>query len=95
MMDFYTSSCLGHTTGPAGQLLAMLMQSVMASPCNLSNSNIWPKDYGDYMNSGIYINILLCKYKTIRIDKFNLEIVLKIIFSCYYTKYLLPKKLKS
>lgn len=48
-MDFI-SSCTEHSSGPAGQLFTMLLQSILASPCNLSYFNNWPEDQGDYMN---------------------------------------------
>lgn len=51
-MDFISSPCPGHTTGPAGQLFTLLMQSVMAAPCNLSNPDIWPEDKGDQIDQG-------------------------------------------
>lgn len=37
-------------TGAAGQLFTMLLQSVMASPCNLTSK--WPEDWGEHLNTG-------------------------------------------
>lgn len=53
MIDSISSPCPGHTTGAAGQLFTMLMQSIMAAPCNLSNPNMWPDDFGVNMDTGM------------------------------------------
>lgn len=49
-------------SGAAGQLLTMLLQSIIAAPCNLTSD--WPEDWGDSVNTGkliVSLKILFIK----------------------------------
>ena len=41
-----TSACASQSVGPANQLLALLIQTILSSQCEISPPDMWPKDYG-------------------------------------------------
>lgn len=43
-------NAMNTATGAAGQLFTMLLQTVMATPCNLTSA--WPRDEGEELDSG-------------------------------------------
>lgn len=41
------SQCTGESVGPANQMFANLIQTILAVQCSLSPPDMWPKDYGE------------------------------------------------
>ncbi|XP_058447537.1 glucose dehydrogenase [FAD, quinone]-like isoform X2 [Malaya genurostris] len=46
MEALLNSQCAAQSLGPANQLFAMLIQTIMAAQCSISPPDMWPKDYG-------------------------------------------------
>ncbi|XP_055613212.1 alcohol dehydrogenase [acceptor]-like isoform X3 [Uranotaenia lowii] len=46
MEALLNSQCAAQSVGPANQLFAMLIQTIMAAQCSISPPDMWPKDYG-------------------------------------------------
>ncbi|XP_055644501.1 glucose dehydrogenase [FAD, quinone] isoform X4 [Toxorhynchites rutilus septentrionalis] len=46
MEALLNSQCAAQSLGPANQLFAMLIQTIMAAQCSISSPDMWPKDYG-------------------------------------------------
>jgi len=40
------SQCAGQSIGPMNNMLAFLIQTLMAAQCAISPPDMWPKDYG-------------------------------------------------
>lgn len=45
-MESLTTQCSSHSIGPANDLFALLIQTLLAAHCSISSANNWPKDYG-------------------------------------------------
>lgn len=45
-MDLLTTQCASHSIGPANQLFALLIQTIIHAKCSLSPPENWPKDHG-------------------------------------------------
>lgn len=41
-----SSTCSAPSIGPANQLFASLVQTILATQCAISPSSLWPEDYG-------------------------------------------------
>lgn len=48
-MDFGPTQCASRSLGPANQLFAVLVQTILAAQCNISASDQWPMDYGPHV----------------------------------------------
>lgn len=46
MEGLLNSQCAAQSIGPANQLFAMLIQTIMAAQCSISPPDMWPEDYG-------------------------------------------------
>ncbi|XP_062559065.1 glucose dehydrogenase [FAD, quinone] isoform X2 [Armigeres subalbatus] len=54
MEALLNSQCAAQSLGPANQLFAMLIQTIMAAQCSISPPDMWPKDYGPTaLNEGL------------------------------------------
>ncbi|XP_065093139.1 glucose dehydrogenase [FAD, quinone]-like isoform X1 [Ochlerotatus camptorhynchus] len=54
MEALLNSQCATQSLGPANQLFAMLLQTIMAAQCSISPPDMWPKDYGPTaLNEGL------------------------------------------
>lgn len=45
-MSFITTQCGASSIGPANQLFATLIQTILAVQCNITTADQWPHDYG-------------------------------------------------
>lgn len=46
MEAIVSSQCASHSLGPANDLFALLIQTLLAAQCAISPPDMWPKDYG-------------------------------------------------
>ncbi|XP_058062967.1 alcohol dehydrogenase [acceptor]-like isoform X2 [Anopheles bellator] len=46
MEALLNSQCAAQSVGPANQLFALLVQTILAAQCTISPPDMWPKDYG-------------------------------------------------
>lgn len=54
MEALLNSQCAAQSLGPANQLFAMLIQTILAAQCSISPPDMWPKDYGPTaLNEGL------------------------------------------
>lgn len=44
-LDFGATQCAGQSIGPANQLFALLIQTIIAAKCAISPPELWPQDY--------------------------------------------------
>lgn len=55
-MDALTAQCASHSIGPANQLFALLIQSILSAQCLISQPEKWPVDYSSTaIEKGEYI----------------------------------------
>lgn len=48
-----SAECAAQSIGPANQLFASLVQTILAAQCAISPPELWPEDYGpDALKSG-------------------------------------------
>lgn len=45
-MSFVSTQCASQSLGPANQLFAALIQTILAAQCNISAPEHWPRDHG-------------------------------------------------
>ncbi|XP_018787277.1 PREDICTED: glucose dehydrogenase [FAD, quinone] isoform X1 [Bactrocera latifrons] len=45
-MEFLSTECAARSAGPANTLMTLLLQTLIAKFCGLSDHNRWPEDYG-------------------------------------------------
>lgn len=45
-MEFLPQHCAANSVGAANGLFGLLVQTLVAAQCALSNTERWPKDYG-------------------------------------------------
>lgn len=59
-MTFVSTQCASQSLGPANQLFAVLVQTILAAQCNISAPEQWPKDQGPnaFENGEIFIIIM-------------------------------------
>lgn len=46
-LDFGATQCAGQSIGPANQLFALLIQTIIAAKCAISPPELWPQDYAE------------------------------------------------
>lgn len=46
-MEYAASHCASQSIGPANQLFALLIQSVISAKCAISAPEMWPQDYAE------------------------------------------------
>lgn len=62
-MEFVSAQCASQSIGPANQLFALLIQTIISAQCSISPPELWPKDYGPQaLESGIKILLTLFTY---------------------------------
>lgn len=47
-MSFVSTQCASQSIGPANQLFAVLVQTILAAQCNISAPEQWPTDFGPH-----------------------------------------------
>lgn len=57
-MSFSAAQCGSYSIGPANQLFATLVQTILAVQCNITTTGQWPPDYGPHvLENGMYENL--------------------------------------
>lgn len=44
-LDYGATQCAAQSIGPANQLFALLIQTIIAAKCAISPPELWPQDY--------------------------------------------------
>lgn len=44
-LNFSATHCAGQSIGPANQLFALLIQTIISAQCAISPPELWPQDY--------------------------------------------------
>lgn len=45
-MDVLVPECAAQSVGPANQLFALLIQTILGAHCAITPEAMWPRDYG-------------------------------------------------
>lgn len=45
-MEYVSAQCASQSIGPATQLFALLIQTIISSQCSISAPELWPQDHG-------------------------------------------------